>query len=466
MIFSRIISYRKGMNTYNQQKNIASMIEIRGEEITGFVERKNICAVVNAASPELMGSSSPSVDKAIHDAIDKKIKNGSTFKQKIMEELDENQNLPQNIVRCKRGKTVVTSGYGFCDYVIHVVGTEYDGKHEIFLNGKYTKFGVSSSCIGKLENCYFEIINSIRKHPDITSVAIPVISSGNYGFPFKLAARIAIASLGNALVEWRNEDPELFDKALLKKIYICVYNPRVQGNTEVKEVEKIWNRYRKIFAANQKAVYQNSLVAHVRYLSEILKYDNLRGYFAIAKMFRLILLLIRTFFLPIVMLKDLIGKNNWRTRRTVVEITAFCKLFLPIFIVNIILGTKLQTDSCATQILIVIIIYMMMDTITYLLTLIVLADIQRPSANIIRSLLFLFVNYMEVNLDIALLYYMFNPNLSKFMEAIQFGILPETVSISQTYSPLLYLNYGVKFFFMTLAFGYFSNHLRQRKFSS
>ena len=63
MISSRIISYRKGMNTYNQQKNIASMIEIRGEEITGFVERKNICAVVNAASPELMGSSSPSVDK-------------------------------------------------------------------------------------------------------------------------------------------------------------------------------------------------------------------------------------------------------------------------------------------------------------------------------------------------------------------------------------------------------------------
>ena len=183
-------------------------------------------------------------------------------------------------------------------------------------------------------------------------------------------------------------------------------------------------------------------------------------------MFRLILLLIRTFFLPIVMLKDLIGKNNWRTRRTVVEITAFCKLFLPIFIVNIIPGTKLQTDSCTTQILIVIIIYMMMDTITYLLTLIVLADIQRPSANIIRSLLFLFVNYMEVNLDIALLYYMFNPNLSQFMEAIQFGILPETVSISQTYSPLLYLNYGVKFFFMTLAFGYFSNHLRQRKFSS
>ena len=163
MISSRIISYRKGMNTYNQQKNIASMIEIRGEEITGFVERKNICAVVNAASPELMGSSSPSVDKAIHDAIDKKIKNGSTFKQKIMEELDENQNFPQNIVRCKRGKTVVTSGYGFCDYVIHVVGTEYDGKHEISLNGKYTKFGVSSSCIGKLENCYFENYVNVKR---------------------------------------------------------------------------------------------------------------------------------------------------------------------------------------------------------------------------------------------------------------------------------------------------------------
>lgn len=112
---------------------------------------------------------------------------------------------------------------------------------------------------------------------------------------------------------------------------------------------------------------------------------------------------------------------------------------------------------------------MMTDTITYLLTLIVLADIQRPSANVIRSLIFLFINHLEVSLDIAILYYILNSSVVTFEQAVQFAILPETVDAiidSGGNIAILYLNYGVKFFFMTVALGYFSNHMRQRKFSS
>ena len=51
-----------------------------------------------------------------------------------------------------------------------------------------------------------------------------------------------------------------------------------------------------------------------------------------------------------------------------------------------------------------IIVYYLLDTITYLLLLIILSDIQRPSANIIRSIIMLFVNYIEVGSNFAFLY--------------------------------------------------------------
>ena len=54
----------------------------------------------------------------------------------------------------------------------------------------------------------------------------------------------------------------------------------------------------------------------------------------------------------------------------------------------------------------IVILYNLLDTTTYLIALMFLADIQRPSANIIRSLLMLIVNYIEVELDIMTLYYL------------------------------------------------------------
>ena len=458
----------------NQEINIASMIEIEAEEITSFVQKNCIDAIVNAASPMLMGSRKTGVDKKVHEVIDRKMGERGAFNKLIREEVDKGKELPVNVVRCQRGQAIVTSGDKFSKYVIHVVGTKYDGprhdrhqkKHK---KGKENNISVSSSCVQKLENCYLEIVRQIRTHPDIRTVAIPVISSGNYGFPFELAVRIALVSLGNALTGWKNEDPELFDDSLLKKIYICVYDTNLKKQRSLcKNARKIWRQYRPIFSQNRKAVYQKSFEGHVRYLIEIFKYDGQRGYFAIAKIFRLLLLLSRTLFLPVVILKDVIGGYDWKKRRTVVEFTAFVKLLLPVLMYGIVL-TRVSDLSFLNKIMVVITAYMMTDTITYLLTLIVLADIQRPSANVIRSLIFLFINYLEVSLDIAILYYILNSSVITFEQAVQFAILPETVDAiidSGGNIAILYLNYGVKFFFMTVALGYFSNHMRQRKFSS
>ena len=114
----------------------------------------------------------------------------------------------------------------------------------------------------------------------------------------------------------------------------------------------------------------------------------------------------------------------------------------------------------------------MLDTVTYLISLIMLADIQGPSANVIRSMILLFVNYIEVSLDMALLFYLDNfPNIS-IKIAMSAGIMGDKIQGTRgigcrNYTELLYYaNRGIKFFFVPLAFGYFANHLKQRKFRS
>ena len=69
--------------------------------------------------------------------------------------------------------------------------------------------------------------------------------------------------------------------------------------------------------------------------------------------------------------------------------------------------------------------YNLLDTTTYLLSLIILADIQSVSANIIRSLIMLCINYIEVSLEISLISYIsYYPNL-RFIYALTFGVLGE-----------------------------------------
>lgn len=209
-------------------KCIADIMQIRQEEIVSFVKDNKIDAIVNAAKPTLMGGDGQSVDHSIHEKIDRMLPYGKTFKDIIKKEVDLRPDLPDDAIRCRRGQAVVTSGgdpsgSGLCKYVIHVVGTEYDGP-SIGDDSKRVPSFCTSSCIQKLESCYREIVKVVMEHQDIRTIAIPVVSSGNYGFPFKIAVRIALASIGNALMEWRKRDVELFDQSAIQNIYICIYD--------------------------------------------------------------------------------------------------------------------------------------------------------------------------------------------------------------------------------------------------
>ena len=137
--------------------------------------------------------------------------------------------------------------------------------------------------------------------------------------------------------------------------------------------------------------------------------------------------------------------NECVNSRTAVEsITAF-KLLFPILGILLTRYCPCVSQTPMLHGISCVIFDSMADTVTYLLGLLMMADIQKPSANVIRSLLLLFLNYIEVSLEMTYFYYVYGSNI-KFKKALTFA------------------NAGLKFFFLTVVFGYLVQHMRQRKF--
>lgn len=171
---------------------------------------------------------------------------------------------------------------------------------------------------------------------------MPIIGSGEYGFPFDMAVRIAVTALGNALLEWRQEDREYFDDRTegLQNIFFFVWDNSSDKSIidgKVKTVKNVLREYRKIFGRGRQVVSHCSLQSQKQYLFEVLRYDRDRGYFCIARLIRIMLTGLR-FFSVYTYLKDLFGRKNWQRRRFWVEMTVVLKIGMAVF-VRIFVGT-------------------------------------------------------------------------------------------------------------------------------
>ncbi len=127
--------------------------------------------------------------------------------------------------------------------------------------------------------------------------------------------------------------------------------------------------------------------------------------FGIERLVRLILVSIQ-FIFPALYVRHLTGKMGLLGRKLGVEIYVILKLILPIIFFKLHL-----TDS---PIILLFTIYMLTETLLYLSSLIFLSDIYASPITYKRSLLLLFINFIEIGLEYAVIFSYFNLHSNNF----------------------------------------------------
>lgn len=155
------------------------------EIVRGDITTQNVDAIVNAANETLLGGGG--VDGAIHRAAG----------PELLEEC-------RRLGGCRTGQAKITSGYRLpTRYVIHTVGPVWQA-------GQAGEAALLASC--------YRASLALARENGCTTLALPAISCGVYGYPLDRAAGVSLAAVredqtlhgGPDLIRWVMFDPAVF----------------------------------------------------------------------------------------------------------------------------------------------------------------------------------------------------------------------------------------------------------------
>ncbi|MBW2045356.1 MAG: two pore domain potassium channel family protein [Deltaproteobacteria bacterium] len=152
--------------------------------------------------------------------------------------------------------------------------------------------------------------------------------------------------------------------------------------------------------------------------------DDTYGFERIVRLF----LCIVQFLYPVLLIRSIFGRFGSIGRKLAVEFYTLIKLLLPLFI--LLLGLYRY------NFVLIITIYLLSETIFHILNLIFLSDIYLVSVSYPRSILLLFLNYIEVVFDFSIIYIGFDLLSEKlsWISALYFSLVTNaTVGFGDIY---------------------------------
>ena len=166
-----------------QEKGVVELPDVPMQIWQGDITRLKVDAIVNAANSQMLGCFHPlhkCIDNAIHSAAGVQLREEC---HRLM--LQQGREEPT-------GQAKITKAYNLpCKYVIHTVGP-------IIPNGIPTEFQKE-----QLASCYRNIMTCADEN-NLESVAFCSISTGEFRFPNRLAADIAVQTVKDYLTTHPN----------------------------------------------------------------------------------------------------------------------------------------------------------------------------------------------------------------------------------------------------------------------